>query len=69
MSIDTRVAADEVRRVYSDEDFERDWEDGVPADTMAARAGRGLQWVYQKRKRLDLEPRDPVPYDDPQVVG
>ena len=68
MSIDTRVDPEEIVETYDDEAFARDWEDLVPADAMAAKARRSIHWVYQRRKRLDLAPRDPVPFEDPQSL-
>lgn len=60
------VCKSDLESVYTDDDFERDWEEGVPADEIAVRAGYSIAWVYQKRKRLDLDRRDPVQYRDPQ---
>ena len=48
--------------------FEGDWHGGVAADAMCRRYGLKLHELYRMRKRLGLEPRERVPYEDPSSV-
>ena len=47
------------------EEFRTAWETGIPADVIASRFGLNLKSVYNMRRSLGLEGRDPVPFDDP----
>ena len=65
MGLDLSVTdADMARARYGAGEFERDWDGGVPADAIARAAGRPLEWVYRERKRLGLDARNPVGYED-----
>ena len=48
--------------------FEDDWHGNVPADAMCRRYALRLHELYRMRKRLGLEPRERVPYEDPSSV-
>ena len=55
--------------VYDDDDLRRDWQSGVPADVIAKRAGRSLQGIYNRIRRMGIGGREPVAFEDPEMAA
>lgn len=50
------------------EAFENDWHGAEPADSMCRKYGLRLHELYRIRRRLGLDARDPVPFEDPASI-
>ena len=48
--------------------FEADWHGREPADSMCRKFAMNLDQLYRMRRRLGLDPRERVPFEDPSSV-
>ena len=48
--------------------FESDWHGREPADAMCRKFAMNLDQLYRMRRKLGLDPRERVPFEDPSSV-